>query len=110
MRARHTLRGPNESGRSPCACPSSQLAAMSTTTELKVAASYSASACSLLFMLRTTSFMDRGADLSYLSCFPGEAEYLYPPLTYLQPTSRRETILVGADRYTVVEVEPHFAS
>jgi hypothetical protein len=31
--------------------------------------------------------MDRGADLSYLSAFVGEKEFLYPPLTYLEETS-----------------------
>ena len=29
-----------------------------------------------------------GADVQWLSAFPGEAEILYPPLTYLKPTGR----------------------
>ena len=31
-----------------------------------------------------------GADVQWLSAFPGEAEILYPPLTYLQPTGRSQ--------------------
>ena len=49
--------------------------------------------------------MDRGADLTYLSCFPAEAEYLYPPLTYLQPVSLQSLTLAGS-KIRVVEVEP----
>ena len=30
--------------------------------------------------------MQYGADLQWLSAFPSEAEVLYPPLSYLQPT------------------------
>ena len=54
--------------------------------------------------------MERGADLRFLSAFPEEVEYLYPPLTFLRPSGRRDTILVGDVEYTVVEVEPTFAS
>ena len=62
----------------------------------------------LLLKIASRSFMDRGADLRFLSAFPGEAEYLFPPLTYLQPTGRRTRVLVGADKVevTVVEVVP----
>ena len=28
----------------------------------------------------------RGADIAFLSAFPAEEEYLFPPLTYLEPT------------------------
>ena len=39
-----------------------ELACMSTTTDLAVALRYSASQASLLLKLRTSSFMDRGAE------------------------------------------------
>ena len=52
----------------------------------------------------------RACPVSFLSAFPGEAEYLFPPLTYLQPTGRREVVTLGDAEYTVVEVEPRFAS
>jgi hypothetical protein len=41
--------------------------------------------CVLLLCLTTSSFMTRGADLTWLSAFPAEREKLYPPLTYLEP-------------------------
>lgn len=86
-------------------------APMSTTTDLKVAIEYSKSASSLLFKIATKSFLERGADLSFLSAFPGEAEYLLPPLTCLRPTKRTQKVTVQTapgktSTYTVVEVEP----
>ena len=62
-----------------------ELAPMSTTSNVNIALKYSASAQGVIFKLQTHSSMERGADLTFLSCFPGEREYLFPPLTYLQP-------------------------
>ena len=56
--------------------------------------------------VRSNSFMNRGADISWCSAFPAEREYLYPPLTYLKPTQRREVVKVGSVEIEVVEVEP----
>lgn len=68
---------------------------MSTTSNPAVAIAYGQSRHSLLFKIISKSFMTRGADISYLSAFPGEREYLFPPLTFLQPTGRpTETIHV----------------
>jgi hypothetical protein len=94
---------------------------MSTTTDLTVALRYSASHSSLVLKLRTTSFMERGADISFLSAFPGEMECLFPPLTYLKPTGRREVFVMGdaqpdatedstSAQCTVVEVTVAFPS
>ena len=84
---------------------------MSTTQDFHVALKYSMGASSrLFFKLVTQSFMDRGADLSYLSAFPGESEFLYPPLTFLTPTGQREEVSVDGVTFTVVEVSPRFAS
>ena len=47
---------------------------MSTTTKLEVAVQYSTAQTSLLFKLRTDSFMQRGASIQFLSAFPGEEE------------------------------------
>lgn len=58
----------------------------------------------------TDSFIDRGADLQFLSAFPQEVECLYPPLTLLLPTGREDTINVSGVEYSVIEVEPRFAS
>ena len=88
-----------------------EFAPMSTTRDLRVALSYSDRAEKrLLFKLRTHGFIDRGADLAFLSAFPDEIEVLYPPLTFLLPTGREDTITVGDIEFSVVEVEPRFAS
>ena len=96
---------------------------MSTTQDLSIAVEYSMSMRPLLFRLVTTSFMQRGSDLKFLSTFPVEAEYLYQPLTYLRPTGKmidveitkkdiqaategKRTLLVASLTFTVVEVEP----
>ena len=54
----------------------SERAPMSTTSDLKVAATYSASTCALFFKIKTNSFLTRGVDLTFVSAFPAEAEYL----------------------------------
>ena len=83
---------------------------MSTTTKLEVAVQYSTAQTSLLFKLRTDSFMGRGASIQFLSAFPGEEEVLFPPLTYLKPMGRSEEIVLGERTFTVVECVPHFGS
>ena len=94
---------------------------MSTTADLKVAIKFTQleqsanpnrSGSALLFRVLVSNMMQRGADLAYLSVSPNEKEYLYPPLSYLQPTGRRETISLTAtgDTINVVEVRPRFAS
>jgi hypothetical protein len=69
-----------------------ELAFMSTTSDLNVAVRYCISHQSLIFKIVSTSFMSMGADIQWLSAFPGEAEILYPPLTYLKPTGRTQVI------------------
>jgi hypothetical protein len=58
--------------------------------------------------LRTRSFMQRGADIAFLSAFPGEKEILFAPLTYLRPTGRSMALTFPehAMNVTVIEVEP----
>ena len=81
-----------------------ELAFMSTTTDLRVAVRYALSRHSLLFKLVAPSFMALGAELQWLSAFPGEAEVLFPPLTFLQPTGRTDRV---GNSLTVVEVTPY---
>jgi hypothetical protein len=88
-----------------------ELACCSTSADISVALSYSDKAEKrLLIKVVTRGFIDRGADLRFLSAFPEEVEYLYPPLTYLMPTGREDTILARGVEYTVIEVEPRFPS
>jgi len=89
---------------------------MSTTTKLSVAVSYAQSLAPVLLRVRTRSFMSRGADLSWCSAFPAEAEVVYPPLTYLQ-FDALHTIEVGSDAtlgsdatFSIIDAVPHIAT
>ena len=85
----------------------SEMACMSTTSDQSVAEDFALSRSPLLFKFVSKSFMSHGADISFLSVYPGEKEWLYPPLTYLRPIRvYKETI--GGTEYQVVEVEPVF--
>ena len=87
-----------------------ECAPMSTTSSLRVALQYAASAAPLVFRLRTESFMERGADLAFLSAFPLEAELLYPPLTYLRPTGRWHRQVIGSATCTVIEIKVAYST
>ena len=91
-----------------------EAAAMSTTSSLNIAMRYALSRRSLLLRIAAASFMQAGADLSFLSAFPGEKEMLYPPGTYLWPTGQRQTVELGdtpgESVIVVVEVEPTLPS
>ena len=59
--------------------------------------------------------MGRGSSIQFLSAFPGEAEVLFPPLTYLECTSSHpEEVVVSDDietaTFRIVEVIPHFGT
>jgi hypothetical protein len=87
-----------------------EMAFMSTTTDLEVAVLYSLSQQSLLFKIVASNFLSTGADLQWLSVFPGEAEIVYPPLTFLEPTGRTQEVSEMRDgqllHFTVIEVTP----
>ena len=83
-----------------------ELAPMSTTTSLDVAMEYCASKNALILRLNTSSFMERGADISFLSAFPTEKEVLYPPLTFLRATGQKQKIEIGDGSVTIMEVIP----
>ena len=83
-----------------------ELAPMSTTTDVKTAVTYSMSPESLIFRIVSANKLRRGADLRWVSAFAGEAEVLYAPLTFLQPTGRKQVVKHNGMRFTVVEVKP----
>ena len=58
----------------------------------------------VIFKIVTHGFMERGAPLQWLSAFPGESEFLYPPLTYLKPTGVEETFDIEGVHITALEV------
>ena len=80
-----------------------EMAPMSTTYSLSTALFYSQSPHSVIFKIVTRSFMERGADVAWLSAFPNERECLFPPLTFLSPTGRVQCV---GDTFTIVEVTP----
>jgi hypothetical protein len=69
-----------------------ELAPMSTSKLLKVAADYSCkgevgeTALIMKLSVPKNGFMNYGADLKWISAFPAEDEICYPPLTFLNPT------------------------
>jgi len=82
-----------------------EMAPMSTSAKKEVALSYAASKVPLLFQYSTRG-LGRGVALSWCSCYPKEEEYLYPPMTYLQPDR------IYTDEETgclVVEVTPQMS-
>jgi len=48
--------------------------------------------------------LERGADVQWLSMFPGESETLFPPLTFIQKT-RTDAQVVEHDGVTINIVE-----
>jgi hypothetical protein len=58
----------------------------------------------LLFRFVTRNNLERGADVQWLSTFPGKAETLFPPLTFFQRT-RTEPQVVVYNGITVTIVE-----
>jgi len=86
----------------------SEFAPMSTTTDPEVAVGYAIrkgeTNGSLLMKLKTSNNMQRGAELTWLSVFPGETETLFLPLTFLQPTGKEQTIEHKGIKLTILEV------
>ena len=104
---------------------------MSTTSDRRVAEEYAtrtegdgvAPQYSLLFKIVVDNFLHCGADISFLSCFPTEAEWLFPPNTYLLPVQhgaepdrdaaqpRRRGVMertAAGHLVEVIEVKPSF--
>ena len=73
----------------------SEFAPMSTTTEAAVAVGYAirkgVENGALLMRLKTSNNLQRGAELGWLSVFPGEKEVLYPSLTFIRGASKRSS-------------------
>jgi hypothetical protein len=84
-------------------------ACVSTTASQEVAVKqFAASALPLVFKIVTKNCMSRGADIAFLSVFPGEQEALYPPLTYLSCSGMVRETLFGLE-LLVATVEPTMA-
>ena len=86
---------------------------MSTTTDVSVAISYAVkkdTRSALLFRFVTRNNLERGADVQWLSMFPGEAETLFPPLTFLQRTrTEPKEVVHNGVKVTIVELSATLA-
>ena len=80
-----------------------ELAPMSTSRSKSVAFKYASSRAPLVFKYKTRG-LGRGCSIGYLSLYPKEEEYLYPPLTYLLPERVNQE-----QGYKVVEVAPQMS-
>jgi serine/threonine protein kinase len=90
-----------------------ELAPMSTTTDVSVAISYAVkkdTRSALLFRFVTRNNLERGADVQWLSMFPCEAETLFPPLTFLQRTrTEPQDVVHNGVKVTIVELSATLA-
>jgi hypothetical protein len=82
-----------------------EYACMSTSDSLEVAVDFADSDVPMIIKLETKDFMSRGADISFLSVYPGEAETLFPPLTFLRPIGSAQIVRNGKV-YLLVRCEP----
>ena len=82
-----------------------ELAPMSTTDERSVALAYANSRCPLVFVFKTMG-LSRGVCIQYLSLYPKEVEYLYPPLTFL---TAEGSGTYQEDGVTFLEVTPQMS-
>ena len=89
--------------------PGAALSAVETAVRDAAAARYGPRRAVLL-RVRVSSCMEIGADLEWLSCFPHEQEFVYPPITLLLPiTGKQDEFVIGDSTVTVVDVEPKIA-
>jgi hypothetical protein len=64
-----------------------EMAVMSTTSDKEVALSYAQSKFPLVFKYNTVG-LTRGVKIQFLSLYPKEVEFVYPPLTFLSVVSK----------------------
>ena len=85
-----------------------EVSPMSTTEDLTIAIKYAATGKhSVLLRVRTKGFMNLGAQLMWVSAFPYEVEFLYPPATFLKPLRAQPYVFkIGDITFHVVDVEP----
>ena len=60
-----------------------ELSPMSTSRSKEVALRYADSTCPLVFQYITKGMDRPGVSLDFLSMYPKEKEYLYPPMAYV---------------------------
>jgi len=73
---------------------------ISTSADQRVAAAYAQSRNPLLLRFRSRG-LNRGVSLQFLSLYPKEQEYVFPPLTFLAPDQVPEVLADGVIMWTV---------
>jgi hypothetical protein len=86
----------------------SELGFMSTSRDQTVAVDFANGGCPMVIEVVVNEYLERGADISFLSQFPLEKEILYPPLTYLKHISSSESSINGKKAH-VFRVKPIIA-
>jgi hypothetical protein len=82
---------------------------MSTSKSKLQCCHYAKSFKPLILKLKVDTHRNVGADISFVSMFPAEEEYLYPPLTHLKPVG--EADLIDKDKNVIgrlITVVPSF--
>ena len=93
-----------------------ELAPTSTTNDPVVALQYTQSEdrpeFALLLRILPQDWLSRGAEISFLSAFPHEQEFLYPPLTHLRVLPNRWLTPIEHEgtTYEILECAPTFPS
>jgi hypothetical protein len=59
----------------------------------------------MMVQVRRLIRLTTGMDLSWISMFPGEAERLLSPLTFMNPPEKTQVIEVDGFKLTVVEIQ-----
>eukprot|EP00729_Bicosta_minor_P009562 gene9562-16121_t len=82
-----------------------EFAFMSTSVSMEVAIDFARSDVPMVVKLEAKDFMSCGANISWLSVYPGENETLFPPLTFLRPIKQEHFVKDGVT-YLLVRCEP----
>ena len=94
-----------------------ELGVMSTTEDLSIALRYAlgdaigtdgVASTALLLRLNVRNFKHDGVDIAFLSFFPHEHEFLYPPLTLLEQPTSVASVVYGATTYVIIDVAPQY--
>ena len=95
----------------------SELAPCSSTSDLDIAIRYAKKwqdddghdgQAALIFRIIVDGWLDQAPDLSFLSAFPHEKEFTYPPLTFFQPVGKMERLIYNGTEFTILDAKPSF--
>ena len=80
---------------------------MSVTKDIATATQFALSRGCIVMKIKVSDALSYGADITWLSCYPEQREVVYPPLTFLKPTTGIIKMYdVGDASFAVMEIEP----